>query len=167
MRFVLYDVRDPTRRVLVESEKWRATLAVLHQSSVLTKEQANRLVWLLGGPGTSIGESETKLIADYLTIYLLPQLEPEDSVTAQPDDFEFEEVTDGTMTGWGRSGRRAVRLSREWLASLAQLCAGSTRLAAISESATARWPQRNQSTTRGSRWRCRRTRGIWTPRVKR
>ena len=154
MRFILYDVRDPTRCVLVEGERWRATLAVLHQSDVLTKEQANRLVWLLGGPGTSIGESETKLIADYLTMYLLPQLEPGESVTAQPDDFEFEEVTDGTivpmLSGNPRSRRRPVRLSREWLASLAQLCAGSTRLAAISENANAKWPQGDHSKTRGS-----------------
>ena len=155
MRFILYDVRDQTRRVLVDGEEWRATLAVLHQSDVLTKPQANRLVWLLGGTGTSIGETETKLIADYLTMYLLPQLKPGEGVTAQPEDFEFEEVTDGTielslvetLSGKPSTRRRPVHLSREWLASLAQLCAGSTGLGAVSENARANWLRRQPGQT--------------------
>ena len=158
MRFILYDVRDHRRQVLVDGDQWRATLAILHQSDVLTKQQANRLVWLLGGTGTSIGESETKLIADYLTMYLLPQLQPGESVTAQPEDFEFEEVTDGTinlslvetLSGKPPRRRRPVHLSREWLSSLAHLCAGSTGLGAISEHARAPWPGRAPGRTASS-----------------
>lgn len=159
MRFILYDVRDRARRMLVDAERWRATLAVLHPSDILTKQEANRLVWLLGGTGTSIGESETKLIADYLTMYLLPQLKPGESVDARPEDFEFEEVTDGTinlslvetLSGKPLTHRRLVRLSRDWLASLAHLCDGSAGLAAISEAAGVKWPERPPDKTTDSK----------------
>src|SRR5262249_16845050 len=154
MRFILYDVRDHTRQVLVDRDTWRATLALLHQSDVLTKEQANRLVCLLGGPGTSIDASETKLIADYFTMYLLPQLMPGESVSVQLEEFEFEEPPDGTIVRFDprphldallgiRSARRPpFHLSREWLESLSRVCTGSGGLAAISENAGAKWPER-------------------------
>jgi len=162
MRFILYDVRDHTRQVLVTRDTWRATLDVLHQSDILTKEQANRLVCLLGGPGTSIGASETKLIADYLTMYLLPQLMPGESVSVQPGHFEFEEPPDGTIVrfdplphleaalGIPSAPRPPLHLSREWLESLARVCTGSGGLAAISENARPRWPERAPDGTESS-----------------
>lgn len=158
MRFILYDRQDHARQLIADATTWRATLGVLHQSDVLTKEQANRLVWLLGGEGTSIGEAEAKLIGDYLTMYLLPQLESSESVSARPEDFEFEDVTDGTMnlglmttlSGMSPTSRRPVRISREWLTSLAELCSGSAGLGAISESARGRWSSRPRKRTSNS-----------------
>jgi hypothetical protein len=142
LRFILYDVRDHSRQLTTDATEWRATLAVLYQADVLTKDQANRLMWLLGGEGTSVGENEAKLIGDYLTTYLLPQVRRGEPVAVDPRDFEFEEVTDGTMQLGISSVGYAAGLSTQWLTALAQLCARSGGLGAISESARVAWPGR-------------------------
>jgi hypothetical protein len=158
MRFLLYDVRDHSRRLLVDANAWRATLALLHQATVLSKAEANQLVWLLGGHGTSVSEATAKLISDYLTMYLLPQLQPGQTVSVNADEFEFEDVTDGTIElaftatiiGGPPGHRGPIRLTKQWLTSLAQLCTASAGLGAISENARTSWSQQEPDSTVGS-----------------
>jgi len=150
MRFILYDRRDHSRQVTVDVLTWRATLAVLHQSEVLTKVQANNLMWRLGGTGSSVGEHEAELIAEHLTTYVLPYLKRGHVVSVLPEDFEFENVTHGTIGLEVRRRRHLVHLSRDWLVSLAQLCAGSAGLGAVSENARAEWSKRTPDQTTSS-----------------
>jgi hypothetical protein len=141
MQVMLYDLRDSRHRLVVGWRTWQATLELLHRHDVLGKDELNRLVWRLGGSGTSIGENEARAIADYLGT----QRAPGEDVWVD-GDIEFDAVTGGTTIfhpislPWGDRGparpSRRVRLKSDWLDQLTLFCRTSKGIGAIQEGVT-------------------------------
>jgi hypothetical protein len=131
MRFIVYDLGDKTHRLSVEWTNWRATLELLHRHQVIDKPDLNRLVWRLGGAGTSIPQDQAAAIANYLETRLIPTLGPGDVLHVE-GETEFDAVTGGTTFGPMRSGT-TVGLRLDWLEAFAQLCRTCRGLGALEE----------------------------------
>jgi hypothetical protein len=132
MRFIVYDLGDNRHRLSVDWTTWRATLELLNRHGVIDKPGLNRLVWRLGGAGTSIPQTLAAAIADYLKTRLIPTLEPGHLVHVD-GATEFDAVTDGTTFGRVHTSSTGVGLQLEWLEDFAELCGTCRGLGALQE----------------------------------
>jgi hypothetical protein len=134
MRFTVYDLGDKGRRLTVEWATWRATLELLHRDHVIDKPDLNRLVWRLGGIGSSIPQAQATKIADHLKKRVIPTLSPGEVVHVDGEP-EFDAVTGGTTFGPVQVAGASGDLRLEWLEQFAEFCSRCKGLGALQEGA--------------------------------
>jgi len=134
MQWALYDTADPRRRLLTDPSQWRALLQFLCDQGIIDDSRAGRLVWYLGGEGTSISASEAHAIAAYIQSVLLPSLSPTEGLRVPAGRIWFDAVTTPTLPpGLPTLEAKDAVLAYRWVESFGELCAQCTGLGVILE----------------------------------
>jgi hypothetical protein len=120
MRLVVYDIGNPSNRVVLDASAWRALLQHLVDCG-LERSAANRLVWYLGGRRTSVGPAWSMKIAGLVRQLLLPGVPQGSSLTLPATHVRFDHTADDTAVFIPESQAAAV-VSRVWLEEFAELC---------------------------------------------
>ena len=126
---MVYDVAAPARCLAVNVQPWRALLEHLVAHG-LDRRAANRLVWYLGGEGTSVDSAVARTIAAMVSGVILPTM-PHGSGLVLPALFAgFDHTVDDTPI-FVREMSAEATLSRSWLEQFADLCTSSSGMGVL------------------------------------